>query len=328
MRPATAQTTRRQRGTAFALALTALSCAAGPSGLPSFTSPRHAEHALVGTIWSRAEGAPIDPAALAARLESARFILLGETHDNPDHHRLQAQFLKQAAAVPPGPAVVFEMLDGSEQGRIDAFLAAGGRDPDALAERVRWAGSGWPDFALYRPLFRAALEAKLPLLAAGLPRGQTLPPGAPERDVRFGLDQPLAAAEQAARLDEMFAAHCELMPREALAPMVEIQRQRDARLAHVLLRGQADRGRAVLVAGNGHVRDDGVPDLLRRAGVGRGEILSVGLLEVDPDRPRLADTEADRFDVAVFTPAAEREDPCETLRRHRGGAGDAFARAS
>ncbi|HKJ24674.1 MAG TPA: hypothetical protein VKB65_07620, partial [Myxococcota bacterium] len=109
--------------------------------------------------------------------------------------------------------------------------------------------------------------------------------------------------------------HCELLPREALAPMVEFQRARDARLALALLRGAGESGRAVLVAGNGHVRDGDVPALLERAGVARDAIVNVGLLEAGPE----ADVEADHFDFAFFTPEAEREDPCEALRERLGG---------
>jgi len=308
-------------------ALLAIACAA--SGLGPFAASHHADHPLVGTIWSRAHDGPVALATLEAALADARFVLLGEAHDNPDHHRIQARLVRALARRDPPPAVVFEMLDPARQDAIDAFLAAapgagGARDADAFAARVDWAHSGWPDFALYRPLFQAVLDARLPIVAAELPRGRTLADDAPERSAPFGLDESLPPAERAARLDELFAGHCELVPRAALAPMLAVQRARDARLALALLRaaGGPDRepgraaGRAVLVAGGGHVRDGDVPALLVRAGVPRDAMASVGLLAVDPEAPQVADTAADRFDFAVFTPAAEREDPCEALREH------------
>jgi len=292
-----------------------LATACAPSGPGPFEAERHRDHPLVGAVVSGARG-EVDRGALRARALAARFVLLGETHDNPAHHRLQARLVAQLAAEwPRPPAVVLEMLDPEDQPAIDAFRAAGRRDPDAFAARVGWAESGWPDFALYRPLFRAVLDAGLPILAAGLPRDELLAPDAPERAPRFGLGEPLPPPERAARLDELYAAHCELVPRDALAPMLERQRERDVRLARLLLRGARAQGRAVLVAGNGHVRESGVPAVLARAGVEPGAILSVGLLEVEPGRTRVEATEAGRFDLAVFTPAAAREDPCERLRR-------------
>lgn len=301
-----------------------LSCAS--AGLGRFASPVHADHPLVGLVWSRASGGPIGWRVLERRVAAARFVLLGETHDNPDHHRLQARLVAQLAggvragrpegARPPG--VAFEMLALGLQPEIDAFQAAPARDPDAFAERVGWAGSGWPPFALYWPIFRVALDAGLPILAAGRVRGEPDDPAAPERQARFGLAEPLPPAEQAALVERMFASHCQLIPREQLGPMIEMQRARDARMAWALLRAAEAQGRAVLIAGAGHVAGGAVPALLERAGVAREEILSLAFLEVEPGRVRVEDTEAGGFDLAVFSPAAEREDPCEGLRRRLG----------
>lgn len=294
------------RAIAWAAGLAAAIACAGPvRETPPAEPPRP------GSAWTRG-ALPVERAALEARLGAARFVLLGEVHDNAEHHRLQAGLVAAAARAGTRPTVVFEMLDPARQPAIDAFLAGGGRDPDALAAAVAWEQSGWPDFALYRPLFRAVLDAGLPIVAAGLPRGGALAPDAPERDAGFGLDEPLPPDEQAARLDEMFAGHCELLPREALAPMVDFQRARDARMALALRRAAGDDGRAILVAGNGHVRDPDVPALLVRSGVARAAIANVGLLEVDPDGE--IDPDADRFDLVLFTAAAEREDPCDRLR--------------
>jgi uncharacterized iron-regulated protein len=297
--------------------------ACGSIGLGPSEAPLQARHPLVGSIWSRGEGAPIDAVSLDRRVASARFLLLGEIHDNPDQHRIQARFVDLLAAGPRPPAVVFEMLDHARQPEIDAFLAEGLRDPDAFAARVRWQESGWPPFALYRPLFEATLRSGLPILAAGLPRGRTSDPTGPETDPRFGLAVPLPPEEQAARIEQMFASHCELIPRDQLGPMLAMQRARDARLAEAVLRGEALAGAAVLVAGGGHVKPGGVPSLLERVGIPRPEILSIGLLEVAPEHTRVEDTDADRFDVAIFTPAAGREDPCERLRRRLGGSAGA-----
>jgi uncharacterized iron-regulated protein len=290
-----------------------LACAGGGAG--PFTSPRQVDHPLVGRIWSQAEEAALDWDGLARRAGQARFVLLGEIHDNADHHRLQARLIARLAAGPRPPAVVFEMLDRKHQEAIDAFLAGGMRDPDALAVRVGWAESGWPDFALYRPVFAAALDAGLPILAAGLRAGVEDRDEGPEWQARFGLTEPLPPEQQFARIEEMFTSHCELIPREQLDAMVEMQRARDARMADALLRGAEARGRAVLIAGAGHTLRAGVPALLERAGVASGAILSVGFLEVDPQERRIEQTEASEFDLVVFTPAAEREDPCERLRR-------------
>ncbi len=298
----------------LALALSGAAQMDRAEGPAPFETTGHADHPWVGRIWSSAEAAWIEAGVLDRRLAAARFLLLGEVHDHPDHHRHQARFLAARAGGPERPAVVFEMLERARQPEIDAFLAGPERSPEAFAKRVDWASSGWPDFALYRPIFAVALVPPLPILAAGLPLHDPVPPGPAERQ-RFGIDRPLPPDQQEAWLDEMFEGHCKLMPRDQLGPMVEFQRARDARMAGALLRGGGEDGSAVLIAGNGHVRWGGVPSLLVHAGVPREAVLAVGLLEVDPAASEPGETQASRFDVAIFTPAAEREDPCEGLRR-------------
>jgi uncharacterized iron-regulated protein len=276
-----------------------------------------ADHPLVGTAWSVAEGRELSREELEQRAAGARFVLLGETHDHPDHHRLQGEIIASLAS--SSPAVAYEMLDPAKQGQIDEFVTGGSADVDGFAELVAWAESGWPEWSLYRPAFAPVIEGKLPILAAQFPREQSrrfmkeglgmLPP---EMVARYGLDQPLAPELLEPQLDEMFASHCEQVPREHLTPMVEILRIRDAVMADALLRGAEDRGRAVLVAGTGHTRVSGVPRLLVMAGQDRAAILSIGFVAVDPAR-REASEYGDEFDVIVLTPDIEREDPCAAM---------------
>jgi uncharacterized iron-regulated protein len=277
-----------------------------------WSAPLQREHPLVGSAWVPAEGRAIERAELEQRLAGARFVLLGETHDNPDHHRLQGELITALAASGRRPAVVFEMLDPARQAAIDGFEA----DVDAFAEQVAWAESGWPEWSLYRPVFAATLAASLPIYAAGLPREETrlfmaegLAMFDPALVERFGLAEPLPAELQSAWLDEMFASHCEMVPREHLGGMVEIQRLRDVRMADAMLRGAQAQGQAILVAGGGHARRDwGVPRLIR-AVAAEGETISVGFVAAQADMIDPGEY-GDAFDVLVFTPDVEREDPC------------------
>ncbi len=291
------------------------------AGFGPWTAKVDAEHPLVGTAWSVSEGRALTREELEGRAAAARFLLLGETHDHPDHHRLQGELIAAALAPTPGPAVAYEMLDPAMQAQIDAFVAGEDRDLDRFAELVAWADSGWPAWELYRPAFAPVLAAGLPILAAQVPREQTrrfmsegLAMLAPELVTRYGLDTPLPPELLEPQLDEMFTSHCELVPREQLAPMVEIQRLRDAVMADALIRGAQLRGRAILVAGTGHTRATAVPRLLGLAGEDRSGILSVGFVAVDPEREQAREY-GDEFDVLVLTPGIEREDPCAAMRK-------------
>ena len=66
------------------------------------------DHPLVGTIWSSKERKSIAFEDVMKRLLSAPVILIGERHDNPDHHVIQAKIL---SSLLPGALVGFEMLD-------------------------------------------------------------------------------------------------------------------------------------------------------------------------------------------------------------------------
>ena len=116
--------------------------------------------------------------------------------------------------------------------------------------------------------------------------------------------------------DEMIAAHCNKLPRQAAGGMVEAQRLRDARFAAAVRRALAEGGgeRAVLITGNGHARTDrGVPAYLRQAAPGVS-VLSVGMVEMEPGADPAADPAITArglpFDYIWFSDPAKRTDPC------------------
>ncbi|MFW8636500.1 ChaN family lipoprotein [Cribrihabitans pelagius] len=251
-----------------------------------------------------AEAADLKQAA--ARLSAADAVLLGEVHDNPQHHLNQAALLR---ALRPR-AVVWEMLSPAQAAGLTPDLI---QDAAALARRLDWAASGWPDFALYAPVFAAAGDARhygalLPRTAAraALERGAAGYFG-PEDAAGLGLLAALPPAEQAAREAEQMAAHCGALPAEMLPGMVEIQRLRDARLASEAARALAETGGPVaVITGNGHARSDrGIAVYLARLNPG-ATVLSLGQSEAG----RLDG----RFDVVLDAPAAPRSDPCTAFR--------------
>src|SRR5206468_1524193 len=67
-------------------------CAKG--GKIEWESPAERAHPLVGRIWDVKAGAFIGEDVLVARLVASRFVLLGERHDNADHHALQAKLVR------------------------------------------------------------------------------------------------------------------------------------------------------------------------------------------------------------------------------------------
>jgi uncharacterized iron-regulated protein len=300
--------------------------APAPASAAAWQSPLLRDHPLVGRIWDVSQRRWLEEPALTVELAKARFVLLGEQHDNADHHRLQASLVRALAGTGRHPALAFEMLDVDQQAPVDAALAKEPGNPDAIAQAVDWAHSGWPDWALYRPIFAAGLERGLPIVAANLPKAQgkalafngtsALPA---ELVTRLGLDVPLPEDVSRAMRAELFQAHCGYMPEDQMDPMVQVQRARDAQMAERLLASDKGDG-ALLIAGAGHARTDrGVPAHLAHKAPGV-QVRSVGFMEVSADKREPLDyveapgSERLPFDYVWFTPVAEREDLCAKLK--------------
>ena len=305
--------------------------------VPPYGGPWHSvvdgDHPLVGRIYTpdpRGSGTFIDEATLVARLATTRFVLLGEKHDNVDHHRLQAALLGKLIAAGRRPALVLGMIDVDEQAVVDEQRAASPRDADALAHALGWEKKGWPPFPLYRPLVQLALAFDLPILGGDYPTREIRALFAPDAqpidpaiEKRLGVDAALAPELQRSLEEELADAHCGMLPKELGPPMLLSQRLRDGQLAERMVAGDHDG--AVLIAGAGHARADrGVPMILRAKGA--TSIASVAFLEVDPSR-RDADAYASTmhaaslpFDYVWFTPRVDDDDPCAAMRAHEGSA--------
>lgn len=245
--------------------------------------------------------AEFEPHALD-HLPAADVVILGEVHDNPDHHANQARAI---AAIDPA-ALVFEMILPEHEGRITAELRD---DPGALADALEWTARGWPDFAMYHVLFRAAPQARV--FGGDVPRDnvrRAVAEGAAavfgDGAERFGLTVSLPADEQAAREARQAAAHCHMLPEHLLPGMVEAQRLRDAVLADATLRAlAATGGPVVVITGTGHAHQEwGMPANLRAAAPGL-RVLSVGQYEFPAVGPL-------PHDFWLITDARPRPDPC------------------
>lgn len=320
---------------AAALAIVLSACAAaGGDGAPraalDWQAAHGRAHPLAGRIRDVAAQRWIDEPELLDALARADLVLVGERHDHPDHHALQARILRGLLARGHRPALVIEALDPDDTAGIERARAAPG-DAAAraavLREAVAWDESGWPTWALYAPLFEAALAADLPIVPGNLARGErhalahggaaALPPA---RRAALGLDAPADPEERRALAEQIREAHCGHAPEHALERMVDVQRAWNAQLARALAdAADATSGgvgtRALLVAGNEHVRRDrGAPRWLARFAPG-ARVAAVGLLEVDPgDRAEATPPAAPPFDYVWWTPRLDLDDPCEKFR--------------
>lgn len=298
---------------------------AGCSGM-SWKSPLGRSHPLTGRIWEISSAQFIDRETLVKRLAGADFVLLGERHDNPDHHMLQAEVVRSLLAVGRRPAVGFEMLGLDDASIIAGHLAAAPDDAAGLGRAVNWNQRGWPDWAMYQPIAEAALQAKLRIVATNLPlataRKMTrdgLTALEPRMIRELGLDQPPPKPVFARMAADIRDAHCGYAPEQSLKAMVDVQRARDAQMAQSLIAAGGPGG-AILVAGAGHVRNDyGIPVYLRQKTPDK-RVISIAFVEVDEQKTEPQSYALPYpngrlpFDYVWFTPRVDDEDPCEKFK--------------
>ncbi|HHK74317.1 MAG TPA: hypothetical protein ENJ57_04030 [Rhizobiales bacterium] len=293
-----------------------------------FVERKNADHPLAGRIWSVRAGKFISPAELADQLAGAHYLLLGETHDNRDHHRLQAWVISQITRRGRKPAVVMEMIDSSQDKALAAYQKTKDHTAAGLGAAIDWKSSGWPDWRMYQPIAEAAFSSGLKIHSANFPRMFIRKAGkkglgvlSAERRKVLLLDQPLPEIMEADLRKMIVESHCNLLPAAATGPMVNIQRLRDAAFADAMIRAGEKAG-AVMILGAEHARTDrGVPWYLARRSKS-APVSSLIMIEARPENQKATESGPKSPDGRLaadylwFTPMAERPDPCEGLKRH------------
>lgn len=247
----------------------------------------------VGQVLDTAAGRWLSADELVERLARAEQVLVGEQHDNVDHHRLQLWLLQQLQHQRPQASLLLEMLTPSQQPAMDVLQQQSFQgdvtDPE---QQLQW-NPGW-DCTLYGPLVEWALKNAVPLRAANL--------DADEITQLYRDPAPLSPRYGEAALTELRevieASHCGKLPETQLAGMLSIQQQRDRRMGDALAAAPTP---ALLLVGNFHARKDlGIPLHLEGAAP-----LVVMLHEADEPLPGV-----EQADYVWLTPAAPRQDYC------------------
>lgn len=308
--------------------------AAGIEAPANWQSDQFRDNPLVGKIWSRASNSFITSDDLLTELKKARYVLLGELHDNADHHSLQAAIISALseglAEGQPAPALVIEMIRVDQMRRLNAYLETENPKGEFLGKALQWEQNGWPAWEKYQPIGDAIFKYNLEVYPGHPSRIQInhliksdlsiLPEQAKEI---FRLTEPLGDALNTSLKEEIRIAHCDRLPKHVLQPMTEVQRFRDAWMADVLIQAsETDDGKArqaILIAGAGHTRDDrGAPWYLDRREPTRNA-LTVQFMETDGKATTIAELtghqEASKIpaDFIWVTPSIERGDPCENI---------------
>ncbi len=109
----------------------------------------------------------LDEAVKAA--EEHQFVLVGESHDNAEHHQVQADVIRALVEAGRDVSVGFEMFTRDNQVNL-AGWSLGRWSQDEFIERSSWKTQWGFPYEIYSPIFEVVREHNLPMAALNLPR--------------------------------------------------------------------------------------------------------------------------------------------------------------
>jgi uncharacterized iron-regulated protein len=289
-----------------------------------------AQSCLAPSTWSVPEAdGPRRTTATSGIADMAKrqVVLLGELHDEEDHHRWQLQALAALHAQRPAMAIGFEMFPRRVQPVLDKWVA-GELTVKEFLQQSDWNEVWSMPADLYLPLFQFARINRIPMLALNIENKLNKAitekgwDAVPEAE-REGVGR-AASATEAYRdfLFEIYRHHLTMKDKDGAKAaktdrefryFVESQTTWDRAMAEALARSAAPgKGAAPLVVGimgSGHIRHGhGVPHQLRALGV-----KDVGMLlpvEADLDcreiKPGIADALFALPEIALAKPDPPR----------------------
>jgi uncharacterized iron-regulated protein len=272
--------------------------------------------------WTVPGGARIAVQAILARSAKAQVVLLGESHDNADHHRWELQTVAALSALHPRLVLGFEMFPRRVQNSLDRWVARELSESEFL-KASDWSAVWGYETAFYTPLFHFARLNNIPMVALNVERDFVKTVASQGWDAvpaekREGVSVPAPAS--AAYSERLFAAYAQHPDKQKAAParsdpeftrFVEAQLVWDRAMAQALAQAAARDPDALVVGimGASHAADgDGVPHQLESLGLKRIVVLL----------PWSADTDCGKLSASLATavfgiPAARPEPPPQLL---------------
>jgi uncharacterized iron-regulated protein len=117
--------------------------------------------------WVVPGGGKVTETEVIVRAAKRSVVLLGEMHDNPDHHRWQLQTLAALHAMHPDMVIGFEMFPRRVQKALDQWVA-GELSESQFLVASEWSAVWSTDANLYLPLFQFARMNRIPMVALNI----------------------------------------------------------------------------------------------------------------------------------------------------------------
>jgi uncharacterized iron-regulated protein len=117
-------------------------------------------------VYDTQRKAFVDFEVMLSDLTRADVVFVGEQHDDPNTHRLEAAILEGLKRRKIAPIVSLEMFERDVQPRLDEYLRGSLSEEEMLK-----ASRPWPRYGTdYRPLVELAKGERWPVIAANVPR--------------------------------------------------------------------------------------------------------------------------------------------------------------
>ncbi len=249
-----------------------------PGGLPGVRAAESGRRVPVGA-WVYPESNEKRDDVLVT-LAKRGVVLLGESHEKPEHHRWQLHTIAALFSHRPDMVLGFEMFPRRVQPVLDRW-SKGELNETTFLREVDWPQIWGIADELYLPLFHFARMHRLPMLALNVDRatnrrvaaqGFTFVPSTEREDVG---DPAPASSSYRGRLFEWFKKHPAAgedarADSEAFERFVRAQLFWDRAMAEAIAGARRDGRRPLVIGimGSGHVEyGDGVPYQLAALGV-------------------------------------------------------------
>ncbi|HHU3405896.1 TPA: ChaN family lipoprotein, partial [Escherichia coli] len=129
-----------------------------------------------GQIYDLHSGKIISSSELLADLATAQHLIIGEKHDNAEHHQIELWLIQNLLIQRPQGSVLLEMLTSEQQPRVNQVKCWLKDNPVVRDSRVQellnWQ-KGW-SWEMYGDIVMQLLRGPYPLLNANIGREQIL----------------------------------------------------------------------------------------------------------------------------------------------------------
>jgi uncharacterized iron-regulated protein len=121
-----------------------------------------------GQLFSARKGQPISFGQMIKDLKKARFIYVGETHDDLDMHEMQFRIIQALYTQDPNLAIGLEQITAELQPVLDDWVA-GKLDEESFLRQIRWYLTWNFNYGYYKKIFDFAREKQISIFALNAP---------------------------------------------------------------------------------------------------------------------------------------------------------------